>query len=296
MADLRTSRKYWTGGGNKYLEEIENSSDVPCDGKAPSHAPQFMRELRSITFPEFKKLVDSYDREFTDSMFAGDAYIIRGVVNPDSLRKLKADLHAWGQNCPPSFHKVQDGVPNFHRIITDDLVKKYALKYPRHDYYFFRHNADPFGVWPMINEFWSYTKKWGGFAPDECIQNVPSDGLVDRIVVAHYPAGIGYIERHQDPWGHQRTIMSIQMTQRGEDFQSGGLYFIDREGREITSEGITKIGDAVINYPTVAHGVHRIDENAPRPDWNSINGRWFFGLYTMETDCLVHARHTGKPA
>ncbi|OGH59277.1 MAG: hypothetical protein A3G34_03060 [Candidatus Lindowbacteria bacterium RIFCSPLOWO2_12_FULL_62_27] len=296
MADLRTSQRYWSGGGNKYLAELESLNGVPPDGKAPSHAPAFMRELREVTFSEFKKRVDSYDREFTESMFAGDAYIIRGVVPEDKLRRLRKELHEWGKTVEPSFHKVQDGIPNFHRIITPDIVKKYALKYPRHDYYFFRHNPDPFGVWPMINEFWSYTKKWGGFDPDECVRNIPSDGLVDRIVVAHYPAGIGYIERHQDPWGHQRTIMSIQMTQLDVDFRSGGLYFIDQQGREVTSEGRTRVGDAVINYPTVTHGVNPVDMDTLNPDWSSMKGRWFFGLYTMETDCLVHARHTGNPA
>lgn len=284
-------------GLNRYLASLERLEGVPPAGEPPRNAPRFMRQLRIIPYAEFKRRVESYDEEFTDWMFAGDAVIIRGVVNPDTIRRLRHDLHHWGLTTPSSFHKVLDGVPNFHRIVDEDMAKNYSTKAPRHNFYFFRHNPDPFGIWPMINEFLGLCKMFGGFPRDAFVQNRPSDGLVDRISSAHYPSGTGRIERHLDPWNNQRTIMSIQMTKLGVDFQSGGLYFVTQDDREVHIDPLVEPGDGVIAYPTVTHEVKIIDGHVDHPDWTDIRGRWFLGLYTMEPNYVADAvRPTSRPA
>ena len=43
------------------------------------------------------------------------------------------------------------------------------------------------------------------------------------------------------------------------------------------------IGDMVCAYPTVVHGVSAVDAHKPL-DWTSIQGRWFLGLYSNDSN------------
>ena len=47
--------------------------------EANKNPPTYFRTHHKISLEEFERKVHSYDRDLTDSLYAGDAYIIQGV-------------------------------------------------------------------------------------------------------------------------------------------------------------------------------------------------------------------------
>ena len=50
------------------------------------------------------------------------------------------------------------------------------------------------------------------------------------------------------------------------------------------------IGDMYFTFPSVLHGVDTIDPEK-EVNWNSIEGRWILGLYSMNSNHIID-RHT----
>ena len=89
---------------------------------------------------------------------------------------------------------------------------------------------------------------------------------------------------HTDPYHNQKAILGIYLSKYGEDFEDGGIYFLDKKDKIVFLEPEIEKGDAVIAYPTVVHGVNTIDEHK-KPKWNDDpKGRWFLGLYTNDSN------------
>jgi hypothetical protein len=126
---------------------------------------------------------------------------------------------------------------------------------------------------------------------DEYCRNTPKDGVIDRIQVVRYPSGAGMLETHSDPYLHQRLIISGYMSKRGEDFETGGFYMVGPEDQRVDMEGAIDVGDMLVAYATVLHGVDTVDAHQP-VRWDSMDGRWFLSMYSNASDEVQH-RHTG---
>ena len=273
---------------NLFRKEWENID------KPESH-PQRLRNVVKMPWAEFKEKVlsqnPSFVKEIVSSIYAGDVYILESSYPKEFCNELKHKTFNWGNNIAPSFHKIYESCPDFHRIVTPELAKKYSFERVMHHYYFYRWNNDTLKIWGAITERWGILKFLGGFRLDEYENNTPKDGIVDRIHIHHYPSGAGEIETHSDPYENQRTIMGAQMSEKGIDYHSGGLYFINQKGEKILVDDEIKIGDTYIAFPTVHHGVEIIDKDT-KGDWEKISGRWFLGFYSAVSD-EVKDRHTG---
>lgn len=256
--------------------------------------PRRLRNVVKMPWAEFKEKVltqdPSFVRETVRSIYAGDTYILQNAYPKDFCNGIKHKAFEWGKTMPSSFHKMFEDCPDFHRVVTPELAKNYSFDRVMHHYYFFRWNSDPLNIWKPINERWSILKFLGGFQLNEYVNNTPKDGIVDRIHVHHYPSGSGEIETHSDPYENQRTIMGAQISEKGSEYKSGGLYFIDQNGKKVNVDDEIKIGDLYISFPTVHHGVEIIDKGA-KVDWENMRGRWFLGLYSAVSD-EVKNRHT----
>ena len=69
-------------------------------------------------------------------MYSGEAFIVRNAAKKN-LRKTIIDLAKYyDKKQKPSFHKMLDGTPNFHRIINKKITKKYSLYAIKHSYFF----------------------------------------------------------------------------------------------------------------------------------------------------------------
>lgn len=254
--------------------------------------PRRLRNIVKIRFEDLYEKMFSYQSvcELIEMLYAGDLLIVQRAFSREFIVKLKEEIFRWGKDTEDSFHKIYDDVPNFHRIIDESLRDKYAHESIRHAYYLFPWNEDKFNIMTNVYEKWRILKVLAGLDSHEYEKNKPNDGIVDRINIAHYPLGCGEMETHSDPYLYQRTIMATKMSERGKDYSSGGLYFINKDDKKVDIEQETYLGDMYVSYSTVLHGVDVIDKHRPT-DWNDPSGRWFMGLYSTVSD-TVKERHT----
>jgi hypothetical protein len=245
-----------------------------------------LRDIKTIPWEDFKSA------DLTESLDAGDAWIVKGAFPASFMESLRSKTAAWMKQSPSSFHKMLDGCPDFHRAIDIETGKNYSIHGCKHSAYFFRWNDDPLGVWPTITERWRVIKKAIGLHPEEYENNKPSDGPTDRIQVVRYPPRIGYLEPHQDAPEHQKCFISGYMSKRGKDYEGGGFYFV-KDGEAVYAEDMIDVGDICIGHANIMHGVSPCDTDKT-PDWNAEDGRWFLGLYSNASD-YEKKRNTAKP-
>ena len=257
--------------------------------------PRRLRNIISIPFERLQRNVLRQDFSFVsaivDSLYSGDVYVLKGAYPQDFMMRLRDQLHQHGQKVPSEFYPMLEGVPNYHRIIDREIAKNYSFESIKHSYYFFPWNPDTFNIFNVAYPPWRIIKQLSGLHPDEYERNTPKDGMVDRLQIVHYPVGAGRIETHSDPYQVHRLIISCFMSKRGRDYQTGGVYFMNKEQQKVDCEDRLDIGDMQIYFPTILHGVETIDEGAPL-DWNSSQGRWWFGPFSNSSN-HVEKRHIG---
>lgn len=259
--------------------------------------PNRLRHIIETPWAKFAEQVIWQNASFVDfltrSLYAGDAWILKGAFTPDFMHKMRDDTAAFFKSEPSSFHKMLDGCPDFHRIIDLEAGKKYAFRGCKHSAYFYPWNKDPLDLWTTVRDRWRIVKFAMGLDCLEYERNIPSDKVCDRIQVVRYPPAIGYLEPHADPYKHQRLFWSGYMSKRGVDYEGGGFYIVGADDQAIEIEDQLDVGDACIGYATVYHGVAPCDRHK-QPDWDATDGRWFLSMYSNESDHVVN-RHTGKP-
>jgi len=273
--------------GNLYQNEwksIENEKTQP----------RFLRKVISTSYKDFSEKVleqsSAFVKKIVESLYSGDVYILKDAFKKKYLLDLQDKLHHHGKITPSSFHKMWDGCPDFHRAITPELAKNYALRQIKHSYYFFPWNNDPFKLFKSVNKRWRVFKFLGGFPLDAYEKNIPSTGVVDRLQVVQYTSGVGELEVHSDPYLYQKMTISAIMSKKGKDYNTGGAYILNSRKEKVDVEGEMDIGDIYLTYPTVFHGVETIDKGR-EADWSSPQGRWFLGLYSNVSDENAR-RHT----
>jgi hypothetical protein len=258
--------------------------------------PTQLRSIRKIHFEDFAELVkdqeDFFVQHFVESVSAGDAFILKGAFPAHFIESLKNKVTAWKKTKPSEFHKMLDGCPDFHRVIDEEVGKKYSIKAIKHSSYFFRWNDDPLGIWPEITKRWRVLKQAMGMYATEYEDNKPSDGPTDRIQVVRYPPAIGYLEPHRDAAEHQPCFISGYMSKRGTDYEGGGFYFVV-DGKAVYAEDMIDVGDLCIGHANIMHGVAPCDRGKPS-SWDATDGRWFLGLYSNASD-YEKKRNTAKP-
>ena len=257
--------------------------------------PTRLRNVVEVDFGEFARKVadgtDAYAAELVESLFSGDIIILKRTMPKDFLLETREQLHQYGLETESEYHKMLEGCPDYHRLIDEDVAKNYVFVAIKHSYYFFPWNEDRFQLLGETYKRWSSVKVASGLDAEEYRSNTPKDGIVDRLQVVHYPTGAGRIETHSDPYKIQRVIISGIMSKRGEDYETGGAYFVDGDDCEIDVENHLDCGDWIIYAPTVLHGVKTVDESLA-PDWKTSTGRWWFGPFSNASN-EVKDRHTG---
>jgi hypothetical protein len=249
--------------------------------------PRAMRTTVVLEFEEFKNKILSQQSEDVDalleSIYAGDAYILKNAFSPEYFSDLISRTFEYGKQSESSYYPMLEGCPDFHKIIDEEAAKKYNYSATRDSFFFFPWNNDPMDFFEKVNERWRVFKFLGGYPQDAYEKNTPIDGIVDRIQIARYPAGGGGLDNHVDPTKNQRVIIGAMMSKRGVDYETGGFYCVDHKMEKVDLETQLDVGDMVCAYPTLVHGVSPVDVHKPL-DWSSIEGRWFLGLYSNDSN------------
>jgi hypothetical protein len=139
---------------------------------------------------------------------------------------------------------------------------------------FFPWNQDPFDLFTLCTSVYHMKNVLSGLPPDAFLGTRPQNGCTARLAFQVYPRGGGFLQRHADPVDHhQLTVPIMQMTRKGDDFASGGLFVQMADGRDLVIDDIAAPGDVVYFNAACPHGVAPIDPDAPMR-WTTFAGRW----------------------
>jgi len=274
--NLRDIKKLWL--------EIEGKKEPP----------KHMTRVNVINFDEFKEEIDRKNEKFIkayiNSLYNGEVYILRNAVKK-TLKNIIIDItNEYDKKSNSSFHKMLDGTPNFHRIIDHDITQKYSLYAIKHSYYLYNWNIKSKLESKFAQEVyrhWRYIKYLAGNPKKAYEKNIPSDGKIDRFQIVNYPHGGGQLRDHEDPRKNQRLVSGLIMSKKGIDFTTGGFYFRDSNNKIFNIEDNLEIGDSVMFYGSIIHGVEPVDQHK-KIDWQSKNGRWFIGMFVNESDHIIN--------
>lgn len=258
--------------------------------------PRKLRNIINLEFSSFKEILVNENhndlKKIIENLFFGDLYLIKKAFDNRFLDRIKIDCFNHFSKTPPSFHKMLEGCPDFHRKIDLETGKKYSFSRCSHSYYFYRWNGDPIKLFKEIDEKWRLVKKLMGLNFNEFENNTPKNGVIDRVQLVRYPSSIGYLEPHSDPYKHQKLFISGYMSKQKQDFDGLGFYLIDKFNKIVEVEDKIEVGDLGLGFATVQHGVAPVNLNK-KPNWDDINdGRWFLSMYSNQSD-EVDQRHTG---
>lgn len=263
-------------------------------------APKYVAGIKEINFKKFSNELDKKNIKFAkklifDFYVKKQAYILKKAA-PKSLKSLIIKLaNDYKKKRRTSFYKMLDGTPNFHRIIDEKITKKYSLYAIKHSFFFYNWNIKTkleklFKS--AVYKHWRYVKLIAGNKKNAFEKNIPSQYQIDRLQIVRYPAGGGELRDHVDPRKNQRIVSGLIMSKIGEDFKNGGFYFKKSKSKNINIENKLSVGDSVIFYGSIVHGVEKVDSEK-KLNWKSNAGRWFIGMFVNDSD-HVKNRITAK--
>ena len=257
--------------------------------------PRFARRLVIKNFDDFANEIfysNVKDRlKLIKSLYSGDVYLLKKAFSEQFCKEIIKGAWKINKEQKESFHKMNGKCPNFHRLIDDKITKNYSYDHIKRSFYFFPFNKDPLNMYETIYKRWRVIKYLGGRKYNEFENNTTYDQVVDRFQVVQYPLGAGHLETHSDPYHNQRFFISGYLSKRGKDFSQGGFYIYKKNRSIIDGEKNIDVGDMMIGYATILHGVSKIDP-ASKVNFNSPKGRWFLGLYSNDSDNVKKRRTT----
>ena len=183
----------------------------------------------------------------------------------------------------PSWHKFIDDCPDYHR-----LHDNYPKAHVKQKFYgFYKHNYLKKNklLFNQFREIFVLKNKLAGFKDEEFFYNKPSDGILPRINIHHYPIGGGYQAAHIDPNGPHAQIQTLIVASIfNEDFHSGGLFTCkELNGEKFYLDHYTSVGDMIVMSPAIPHGVDVINETESYSP-NTNNGRWIIIPLFLHSD------------
>jgi len=234
--------------------------------------PQRVKKLEIM--PYSKSLLN--DREQLEKMRKGidnhTCFIIKNVIDPEMIDKIKDYLKGIGLNSLPSYHFLKEGCPDFHRVNRFD--ERSYVQSLMHQFIFHPWNQNVFDLFEVMKEIYILKNILGGLEPEAFLNNTPKDGHIARLSFHCYPSGGGSLKKHADPIGeHQNNVPILQMSTKGKDYTEGGLYVVGEDDEVIDIDSKMEKGDVLFFNAEIIHGVEAIDPTM-KLDWLSFEGRW----------------------
>ena len=195
--------------------------------------PVSVSKVNILDFKKLKKEIDSKNIFFTKNLIRkmyknGEAFILRNASKKTLKEKIVKLAKHYDKKQKPSFFKMYDGAPNFHRIIDKSITKKYSLYAIKHSYFFYNWNIRTKLEKELKNGVyyhWRYIKFLAGNNKYQYEKNIPSQKQIDRLQIVNYPHGGGELRDHVDPRKNQRVVSGLIMSKKGVDFDKGGFFF-----------------------------------------------------------------------
>ncbi len=229
-------------------------------------------------------------KEMRESILDGDVYVVRSYVPREKLLSIREYMTSIGRSSLPNYRPVERGAPNFHRM--DRWDPRAHVKCCFHSFSFFPWNQDVFNLFELFAPIYHLKNRISDLAAETFLSDEPDLGCTARIAFHCYPVGSGGLNRHQDPFDyHQITVPIMQLSEKGTDFISGGVYVERETGEQVVLDDICEFGDIVYFNSQIFHGVARIDPEEAE-DWTSFKGRWMalFAVNKLsDNDAIGHS-------
>jgi hypothetical protein len=253
--------------------------------------PHHLRNVVHMDANEFVDMIhnasDRKAKELVNSVNAGDAYILKDAICEDRIEDIKNKIFNWSKDIPSKAYKMLDDCPDYHCINNQPQGPTGGYTTIEHSYVFFRHNKNDFSssLFETFDKYWGAIKMLSGNDPDAFSNNIPSDGIIDRMAFLQYPYNCGKISKHFDSGKIQKLLLGCLMSQIGKDYSHGpqGFYVTDKKNRKYFLENISKKGDFICVSPTLYHGVPNVFDKKKDVNWDSLDGRWYAALYSPES-------------
>jgi hypothetical protein len=261
--------------------------------------PKFLNKIIEIEWTHVRenilKLNYEWIKEIISSLYEGNVFVLKNAYCEAECEYIREMCTHWAEHEPEQFFKTLDGCKDFHQKINAEQASKlfYSFQRIQHHFYSYRWNGDKYNLFDIADKTWPYFKAICGWNMNAFEKNIPSDKVVDRLHIHHYPRGIGQQELHSDPPSKQKFIQGFLLSKPGVDYQSGGICYITQGKERFFVDKLLNQGDGYISYPTLMHSVELIDAHEA-PDWNCKYGRWFMGFYSMDSDYVLN-RGRGWP-
>lgn len=271
---------------NLYKEEwskVENVKTYPhyLRGVVFIEADEFVDKVMSAGKEEASKLVNS--------IYSGDAYILKNAISIELVEEIKDKIAEWNKTKEDKYRRMLDGVSSYRFTNLGERKPEDGYTEVMHSSVFFRWD-DTLGLFKHFEKIWDAFKTLSGRSPEAFKKNIPSDGIVDRITLMHYPLNYGKITRHYDSPKTQKLLLGGIFSQIGEDYDWGenGFYLVDKKGRKCFLENFSKKGDLICAYPAMYHGVPAIKKQGVKSGieegWHyRKQGRFYLQCFSAES-------------
>lgn len=207
-----------------------------------------------------------------DRIKAGGIGVVRQFLDQNFAIEIREYLTRIGQNSLPTYEPIEIGRPNFHRLNLDDERAHVGGCF--HQFVFYPWNQDVFNLFKVFDDLFRLKNLISDNPADRFLGRHGQDGVVSRLAFQFYPSGRGFLNRHQDPYGdHQLTVPTVCLSEKSQDFRSGGAFIEDADGNKHYLDDKTAVGDVVFFDARLVHGVEIVDPHTMQP-WLDFVGRW----------------------
>ena len=180
-------------------------------------------KINQITKDEFLNFVYEDSDLFLEKIRTPEIFIVKNFYSTEKCQNLRKITYEWGQKTPSSWHPFIDDCPDYHR--EHDNYPKAYVKQKFHGFYRHNYYIENNEVFQMFKEIFDVKNFLAGFKLNQFIDNIPSEGILPRVNVHHYPKGGGYQAEHIDPDGPFAQIQTLVIASTfGVDFKVGGVY------------------------------------------------------------------------
>ncbi|HIB44330.1 MAG TPA: hypothetical protein EYO37_10315 [Nitrospina sp.] len=258
-------------------------------GEAASYAV----DLKKIDYNEFIERIntnrDNFIKDFVFSFYSGTVYIFTDAFRQEVLKDFKEQVFEWSQKQEFSDPSIED--------YPSDLITARDWHFEDHGFgysstydmiHFFRWNDDPVGAYGLFDETYDllHTINAIGVRKSGTDRGFNLNNVADRIEINRYPPMKGGIAFHSDPIDFTRFAFTVNLTQFGVDYKSGGFGVGLGGGRILQIDPLLEIGSMVGFLPKICHGVEIIDPHGPTDPSlpESIAGRWYAALVMVNTE------------
>lgn len=291
---------------NEILKQ-NNSSNVPniftkewkkikTSNEKPSN---YINTIQIDYFDFINKVIEQdiiFVKNFVESVYLGNVYLLKNAITKKEIDFIKRKFNSFAKKNESTFHKIYEGVPNFHRLI-DEVNPKYTLEHIKHSYYLFPWNKENSGLRELLINLHRPLKFAAGLSPMEFEKNTPKDEVVERIQVVRYIKN-GFIEPHLDPVGYLNLVFSVYLSKKGDpnDYIKGGFNVFNKNEKKIDLEEFIDQGDMGLFFPSLKHSVEAVDVKEEKNNSSSENGRWWIGYNIIHSDHVKgEERNTTRP-